>query len=148
MMYWWEGHISCRVKTWWSLKVVCGCSIESVKCLWFRIQVDGWEQGCLLCVEHVCLVNAEMLSAQWQTIGNTCRRRACSDSWGQNNQIAALWCADVIIFWHATGIILWHKVIICRDLNLQCSSQLKQVICSAYGTLWDLEVRKREQCWF
>lgn len=65
-----------------------------------------------------------------------------------NNQIAALWCADVITLWHAMGIILWHKVIICRDWNLPYSSQLKRVICSAHGTLWSYfvrEMKKRER---
>lgn len=63
-----------------------------------------------------------MLSAHWQTTGNTHRLRVCSDSWGWNNQIAALWCADVIIRWHATGIMLWHREIICHDWNLLYSS--------------------------
>lgn len=148
MTYWWEGHISCGVTTLWSLKVVCGRRVEPVKSLWFRSQVNRWGHGCLLCFEHVCVVNGEMLSAHRK---HTHRFRACSDSWGWNNQIGALWCADVIILWHATGIILWHKVIICRDWNLPYSSQLKQVICSAHGTLWSYffrEMKKREGCWF
>lgn len=142
MMYWRAGHMIWGVKTRWRLKVVLGgCGLEPVKSFCLRTEVMT-----VFCVSNMCV---RLTLRRCQSSDRPYEAHKDSEhvliAEVGNDQIAALWCADVITLWHATGIILWHKVIICRDWNVPYSSQLKRVICSAHGTLWSYVVREMKK---